>query len=394
MPAGATTWTTTLTVRGRDPSPSPITEGVSHARIPAQAAAGPAGAAGRAEDRTGRHPRRPRRGAARPHRRREDGVRRAAGRHQGEGRRGRDRARPDRRTRGGRGARQEGGRAAGEVPARRSPADRREGHQRAGDLPQGRAGLLLPRPVPGAAEGRPGRDRATAAERQRGPGRAGEARPDARRRCGWRVRSATVDGRRVRGPGPRRPRGRRPGRAPAAAARGRPAQPARAGDGDGTPTAEQTTQNTAVQNTDATTTSVTAAVATIAGQQIVAQQLLEQSPINMDPILLADLAADYATKLDVFVINNNAANKRGLLNASGVNAITYTDASPTVGELYSKVGDGIQQIHTQRFLPPDKIFMHPRRWAWFTVSLDTNGRPLVVPVANMPQNVLAAMGDG
>ncbi|MEU0426441.1 phage major capsid protein [Streptomyces canus] len=161
----------------------------------------------------------------------------------------------------------------------------------------------------------------------------------------------------------------------------------------GTATAEQTTQNTAVQNTDATTTSVTAAVATIAGQQIVAQQLLEQSPINMDPILLADLAADYATKLDVFVINNNAANKRGLLNASGINAITYTDASPTVGELYSKVGDGIQQIHTQRFLPPDKIFMHPRRWAWFTVSLDTNGRPLVVPVANMPQNVLAAMGD-
>jgi hypothetical protein len=113
----------------------------------------------------------------------------------------------------------------------------------------------------------------------------------------------------------------------------------------------------------------------------------------MDQILLADLAADYAVKLDTFVINNNAANKRGLLNVTGLNAITYTDASPTVGELYSKAGDGIQQIHTGRLLPPDKIFMHPRRWAWFTVSLDTNGRPLVVPVANMPQNVLAAMGE-
>jgi HK97 family phage major capsid protein len=161
----------------------------------------------------------------------------------------------------------------------------------------------------------------------------------------------------------------------------------------GTSTAEQTTQNTGVSNTDATSSSVTAAVATIAGQQVVSQQLLEQSPINMDPILLADLAADYAVRLDTFVINNNAANKRGLLNASGINAITYTDASPTVGEAYSKVGDGIQQIHTGRFLPPDKIFMHPRRWAWYTVSLDTAGRPLVVPVANMPQNVLAAMSD-
>lgn len=161
----------------------------------------------------------------------------------------------------------------------------------------------------------------------------------------------------------------------------------------GTATAEQATQNTAVQNTDATSNSVTAAVATIAGQQVVSQQLLEQSPINMDTILLADLAADYATKLDVFVITNNAASKRGLLNVSGSNAITYTDATPTVGELYSKVGDGIQQIHTGRFMPPDKVFMHPRRWAWFTVALDTQGRPLVVPSAQMPTNVLAAMSD-
>ncbi|MFD4557603.1 phage major capsid protein [Streptomyces sp. NPDC058469] len=160
----------------------------------------------------------------------------------------------------------------------------------------------------------------------------------------------------------------------------------------GTATAEQTSQNTAVQNTDATTNSVTAAVATIAGQQVVAQQLLDQSPINMDQILLADLAADYAVKADAFVINNNAANKLGLLNVSGLNAVTYTDATPTTAEVYPKVADGIQQIHTGRFLPGDKIFMHPRRWAWFTAAVDTAGRPLVTPLANMPQNVLAQMG--
>ncbi|WP_371670022.1 phage major capsid protein [Streptomyces sp. NBC_00289] len=160
----------------------------------------------------------------------------------------------------------------------------------------------------------------------------------------------------------------------------------------GTATAEQTTQNTAVQDTDATTNSVTANVATIAGKQVVAQQLLDQSPLNMDQILLADLAADYAVKADAFVINNNATNKVGLLNVSGLNAVTYTDATPTTAELYPKVADGIQQIHTGRFLPADKIFMAPRRWAWFTAAVDTAGRPLVVPSANMPQNVLAAMG--
>lgn len=161
----------------------------------------------------------------------------------------------------------------------------------------------------------------------------------------------------------------------------------------GTTVAEQATQNTAVSNTDATTGSVTANVATIAGQQVISQQLIEQSPVNMDTVLLADLVADYAVKLDTYVISNNAAGKRGLLNVTGINGVTYTDATPTVGEAYSKVADGIQQIHTGRFLPPDKIFMHPRRWAWYTASLDTAGRPLVVPVANMPQNTLAAMGS-
>ncbi len=158
----------------------------------------------------------------------------------------------------------------------------------------------------------------------------------------------------------------------------------------GTAVAEQATQNAAVQNTDASSNSVTANVATLAGQQVVSVQLVEQSPINMDAILLADLAADYATKVDVFVLNNNAANKRGILNVTGINAVTYTDASPTVAELYPKVADAIQQVHTNRFMPPTKIFMHPRRWAWFLAATDTSGRPLVTPYAAM--NAAGAFG--
>jgi HK97 family phage major capsid protein len=159
----------------------------------------------------------------------------------------------------------------------------------------------------------------------------------------------------------------------------------------GTAVAEQATQNTAVQNTDATTNSVAASVATIAGQQVIPQQLLDQSPINMDDILLADLAADYAIKADVFTINNNAAGKIGILNVSGLNAVTYTDATPSVQEAYAKVADAIQQIHTGRLMPGDKIFMHPRRWAWFLSALDTAGRPLVTPDAS---NSAMAVQDG
>ena len=156
----------------------------------------------------------------------------------------------------------------------------------------------------------------------------------------------------------------------------------------GTAVAVQSSQNTAVQNTDATTSSVTAAVQTVAGQQVIPLQLLEQSPINMDAVLLRDLARDYATKLDVAVINGSVTNAKGLLNVTGINAVTYTDATPTVGELYPKVADGIQQIHTGRFEAPDVIFMHPRRWAWCMSALDANGRPLVVPSAQAPFNSL------
>lgn len=160
----------------------------------------------------------------------------------------------------------------------------------------------------------------------------------------------------------------------------------------GTATAEQATQNTAVQNTDATTSSVTANVATIAGQQVVALQLIDQSPVNMDEILMADLSADYATKVGVFVISNNAAGKLGILNVASPASLAYTNASPTVALFYSAMANNIQSIHTQRFLPPDVIVMHPRRWAYLLAASDTTGRPLVVPTGGgqQPMNAVAA----
>jgi HK97 family phage major capsid protein len=160
----------------------------------------------------------------------------------------------------------------------------------------------------------------------------------------------------------------------------------------GTAVAEQATQNTAVQNTDATTGSVAANVATLAGQQVIPVQLIEQSPLNMDTILLADLAADYAAKVDLFVLNNNATNKKGLLQETGTNAATYTSGTPTVGGFYSQLANAIQLVTTNRFLPPDTIVMHPRRWAWMLAAVDTNNRPLVLPSANgQAFNALGAM---
>jgi HK97 family phage major capsid protein len=152
----------------------------------------------------------------------------------------------------------------------------------------------------------------------------------------------------------------------------------------GTSTAEQTTQNNAVSNTDIVTTSVVGNVATIAGQQVVSVQLIEQSPVNMDAVILGDLAADYAVRLDTFCINNNATGKKGLLNVGSTSASTYTDASPTVPEVYPKIADVVQQIAAGRYLPAEAIVMHPRRWGWLQSLADSSGRPLALAQAVGP----------
>lgn len=157
--------------------------------------------------------------------------------------------------------------------------------------------------------------------------------------------------------------------------------------------AEQVTQNTTVAENDMTTGSVESKVATLAGTQTVALQLVEQSPINIDEVVLGDLAESYAIAANAYILNANAAGKRGLLNVPGLNAVTWTDATPTAIEFYAKLADAIQRIWTTRYLPPDTITMHPRRWSWLLAQPDGQGRPLVVPTAQGPNNALGTTNN-
>lgn len=162
----------------------------------------------------------------------------------------------------------------------------------------------------------------------------------------------------------------------------------------GTATAVQTADNGAVQETDATDTFINAPVRTIAGQQDVAIQLLDQSPVSFDEVIFRDLVADYATKVDLQVISGSGTSGQvtGVRATSGITTVTYTDATPTVAKLYSKIADAVQRVHTLRFMAPTVIVMHPRRWAYLLAASDSNGRPLVVPDAGNPQNAVATLG--
>lgn len=148
----------------------------------------------------------------------------------------------------------------------------------------------------------------------------------------------------------------------------------------GTAVAEQATQNTQVQETDPTFGNLTANMYTVAGQVDVSRQSLERASL-VDTIIFGDLAADYALKLNTGVLTRAAT---GLLNniAAG-NVVAYTDATPTVPELWAKLHDAITRVGQNRLLPAEVIIMHPRRWAWFNAALDTTGRPLLPPSAPM-----------
>lgn len=161
----------------------------------------------------------------------------------------------------------------------------------------------------------------------------------------------------------------------------------------GTAVAPMNGQNTGVQQTDATTGSISSSVVTIAGAQTVSLQLIEQSPLNIDDLILADLAADYAAKWSLQAISGSGSSGQvtGALTLAGTTAVTWTQATPALGGaggLYAKIGSAIQSIHTTRFMPPDGIVMHPRRWAWCETQSDGNGRPLVVPESGGPFNVV------
>ena len=157
----------------------------------------------------------------------------------------------------------------------------------------------------------------------------------------------------------------------------------------GTSVALQTSQNTALAQVDATTAFVSTGFSVLGGKQVVSQMLIDQSAIPFDQVILADLAAAYATQIGTQAIigagtgaNNNAV-INGLQSAvvPAGNQILFTSATPTAQQFYGVAANAISAFVTSRFAPPTAWLMHPRRWFWLASKSDTQGRPLVVPAA-------------
>jgi hypothetical protein len=128
---------------------------------------------------------------------------------------------------------------------------------------------------------------------------------------------------------------------------------------------------------------------TVAGQQNVSRQAIERGT-NIDTLVMADLVAAYHTNLDSLNVTTSATS----LTNTITQVVTYTDASPTVHELYPKIVDCIQRIQTTFFAGPNFILMHPRRLAFILAAVDDQKRPLAVPVPNFNGQPAFAAGNG
>ena len=162
----------------------------------------------------------------------------------------------------------------------------------------------------------------------------------------------------------------------------------------GSTEASQSSENSSVSSTDIDDTLLTVPVRTIAGQQDVSRQAIERGT-GIDTVVLQDLVNAYATQLDSQIIGGagTSGTHTGVLSVSGINSVTYTDASPTAAKLFPKIADAVQRVNSNRFMPADLIVMHPRRWAFFLAAVDGQSRPLVTPNVNGPMNTYGVGGN-
>ena len=144
----------------------------------------------------------------------------------------------------------------------------------------------------------------------------------------------------------------------------------------GTSVAAQETQNTGVSNTTLTESDLVIPVRTFAGTQLTSRQSVDRGT-GIAQILLQDLFADYATKVNVSAISGDgtAGGHWGILNTTSVQTAAWTGT--TGASLVSALHNAIGKVNASRYAAADLIVMHPRRWAYLCAQSDSSNRPLV-----------------
>ena len=150
------------------------------------------------------------------------------------------------------------------------------------------------------------------------------------------------------------------------------------------------TEGTAVTESDPDDTLLTVNVRTVQSMWDLSKQASLRG-VGVEDQLLGDGIRSYHSLLDSQIINGDgsAPNHRGILNTSGINATTYTDASPTWAEFFPKLVAAVTAISSNFYGSATHIVAHPSLIGCWLRALDTTNRPIFGPTAGNPFNAAA-----
>lgn len=149
----------------------------------------------------------------------------------------------------------------------------------------------------------------------------------------------------------------------------------------------QASENSAPTESNPDDTLLTINVNTVASMFDLSKQAVLRGT-GIENQLLGDAVRSYQTKIDALAINGSGSSgeHRGILNTSGINATTYTDASPTYAEFFPKLVKAITDISSNFFGSAKYIGMHPSFASVLLRSLDGSSRPQFTSNLGNPQN--------
>jgi HK97 family phage major capsid protein len=150
------------------------------------------------------------------------------------------------------------------------------------------------------------------------------------------------------------------------------------------------TEGTAVTESDPDDTLLTVSVRTVQSMWDLSKQASLRG-VGVEDQLLGDGIRSYHSLLDGQIINGDgsAPNHRGILNTSGINATTYTDASPTWAEFFPKLVAAVTAVSSNFYGSATHIVAHPSLIGCWLRALDTTNRPIFGPTAGNPFNAAA-----
>ena len=125
------------------------------------------------------------------------------------------------------------------------------------------------------------------------------------------------------------------------------------------------------ESTALTLATITASVFTAAGLATVSNQLLADSDPAIDTLVTSDLAKRLVALEETAFLNGSGSGQPlGILNTPGIDAVTYTEGTPTIGN-----------VETNHYASPTAILMHPRTWTRIVQAKDSAGAFYINPAA-------------